>query len=755
MVSDALPRLRKASARCVGDTRFCRKSTVRPVIGLVWLAGALLWLFALSVHAQQSNAQAQSEVGAEQVEELIRAVEDPVQRERLLQQLRLLVEAKKGAEPDGEPAAPVVAAIASVSTRLEDLQGDALAVAARIAAFPQLLESLRAEWRKPEARARWRDAAWSLLVIVGAGYVLYFVVRRILRPLRRTIVQREALTARAKFAGLVWLLGLDYLAIAAFAFGSFFAASLLSIPPEMRLAALGWINAIIAARVLVVTGREAFAARAPKLRIWNMSDESARYAERWVRRLAVTLIYGFFVLQLAVMLGLDEAVHGGLRRILGLVLLGMVIVLILQNRRRAAAWIRRPGKILRMSNVRRRVASIWHIVAIAYAVGAYGVWAMALRDGFEILARGSAITLAACVAGYFLLQQTDRAFRLLLRADARARQRPPVLPSHAIRYIPLLRAAVRGTVVLLVALTVVQAWGVNTYGWLASETGRALVITVLRIVAILGASLLVWELTSLYIERRLTAQDQASGSYLTSARTRTLLTVARKALALALVVVGSLLVLTELGLNIAPLLATAGVLGIAVGFGSQKLVQDVITGVFILLEDLFAVGDVIKVGETSGQVEAVSIRNVRLRDFSGTVHTIPFSTITTVSNLTRDFSYYVFNVGLAYGEDVDNAMTVLKEIGEELRQDPKFAPMILEPFELVGVDRFSDAGVIIQARFKTQPIKQWSVGREFNRRMKKRFDELGIELQKGQILNLAAPRGSKITHSTPPDGDDS
>lgn len=714
---------------------------------LAWLAGAVLWFCVLPVQAQapQSSAPAQPPISAAQVEDLIHVIEDPVQRERLLQQLRLLVEANKAAEPAAQQAAPVVAAIASVSTRLEDLQGDALAVAGRVAALPQLIESLRAEWRKPEARARWRDVALSLLVIVGVGYAVHFVARRILRPLRNSLAQRQAPTVRAKFAALAGLLVLDYLAIAAFAVGSFFAAGLLTIAPPMRLAALGWINAIVAARVLVVTGRAVFAARVPALRVWRISDETAQYAEQWVRRIAVTLIYGFFVLQLAVMLGLDEAVHGGLRRLLGLVLLGMVIVLILQNRQRVAEWIARPGKALRMANVRRRIASIWHIVIIAYAVGAYGVWAMALRDGFAMLARGSAITLAACVVGYFLLQQADRGFQYMRRADARARQRLPVLPSHTLRYLPLLRTLVRGAIFLLVALTVLQAWGVNTYDWLASDTGRALAATVLRIIVIVGVSLLVWELTSLFIERRLTAQDQASGNYLTSARTRTLLTVARKTLALALVVIGSLLVLTELGLNIAPLLATAGVLGVAVGFGSQKLVQDVITGVFILLEDLFAVGDVIKVGDTAGQVEAVSIRNVRLRDFSGTVHTIPFSTITTVSNLTRDYSYYVFNIGVAYSEDVDRAMAVLKEIGEEMRQDPHFGSMILAPFELVGVDRFSEAGVIIQARFKTQPLQQWNVGREFNRRLKKRFDELGIELSKGPVVNLATPGISKIT----------
>lgn len=715
---------------------------------VAWLLGAMLWLCILPAGAAQSVQTAPEQVQTAQVEALIHAIEDPAQRERLLEQLRLLVKAQGAAEPPQTTAAPVVAALATVTTRLEDLQGDALALMTRVAALPQLFDWMRTELRDPQARGRWRSVAMSLLTILGAGYLLYFVARRLLAPVQKRVARREAPTLRAKSGWLLWLLALDLLPIVAFAAGAFVAAGSLAIPSQMRLAALGWINAIIAARMLVVIGRALFAARAPTLRLWRISNEAARYGELWIRRFSVTLIYGFFVLQAAAMLGLDEAVHGGLRRLFGVVLLGMVIVLILQNRIRVRDWIAQPGRSTRLSHLQRRVAGVWHLVAIAYAIAAYGVWALALRDGFALLARGTAFTAAAFAVGFFILKQADRGLQGAVRVDAQARRRTPMLPQHTIRYLPVLKSLVHGLIYVLIALTVLQAWGVDTYGWLASEPGRVLAITVLRLVAIIGASLLMWEVTSLYIERRLTAQDQASGSYITSARTRTLLTVARKALALTLVVVSSLLVLTELGINIAPLLATAGVLGVAIGFGSQKLVQDVITGIFILLEDLFAVGDVIKVGDIAGQVEAVSIRNVRLRDASGTVHTIPFSTITTISNLTKDYSYYVFDIRVAYGEDVDRVMTVLREIGEEIRQDPQFGPMILAPFELVGLDRFSESGVIIQARFKTQPIKQWNIGREFNRRMKKRFDELGIDMAGGQILKLAVPS----TVNAPPVG---
>ena len=202
----------------------------------------------------------------------------------------------------------------------------------------------------------------------------------------------------------------------------------------------------------------------------------------------------------------------------------------------------------------------------------------------------------------------------------------------------------------------------------------------------------------------------------------------RKALLLVLIVIVSLIALSELGIHIGPLLAGAGIIGLAVGFGAQKLVQDVITGVFILLEDSVAVGDVVTVAGIGGLVEDLSIRSIRLRDLSGSVHTVPFSSVSTVTNMTKLYSYYLLDIGVAYRENTDEVAEVCRQIVEQMRAEPEFAPEILEPLEVLGVDQFADSAVIIKARIKTRPIKQWMVGREFNRRMKKRFDELGIEI---------------------------
>jgi small conductance mechanosensitive channel len=187
-------------------------------------------------------------------------------------------------------------------------------------------------------------------------------------------------------------------------------------------------------------------------------------------------------------------------------------------------------------------------------------------------------------------------------------------------------------------------------------------------------------------------------------------------------------ILGELGVEIGPVLAAAGIAGLAVGFGAQSLVKDVINGFFILLEDQIRVGDVVKVAGQGGVVEKVNLKMTVLRDFSGNVHYVPNGSIDLVTNMTKEYSRYVFEIGVAYREDVDEVSAVIREVDEDLRNDPDFCQDILEPIEVFGLDQFGDSALIIKARVKTKPIKQWRVAREFNRRLKRKFDEKNIEI---------------------------
>jgi small conductance mechanosensitive channel len=237
----------------------------------------------------------------------------------------------------------------------------------------------------------------------------------------------------------------------------------------------------------------------------------------------------------------------------------------------------------------------------------------------------------------------------------------------------------------------------------------------------------------LFVLRKLMAKLQAflQGALPTVAqikRADTLTHVIRDVARTVLLAVGGLMALSELGLDLKPLLTAAGIGGLAVGFGAQNLVRDMITGFFILLEDQIRVGDVVEIAGVGGAVEEVRLRTITLRDLAGNVHVIPNGIVDKVRNMTKEFSYYVFDVGVAYREDVDEVMAVLKEIADGLRADPAYAADILEPLEMLGVDQFGDSAVMIKCRIKTQPSQQWRVGREMNRRIKKTFDERGIEM---------------------------
>ena len=235
-------------------------------------------------------------------------------------------------------------------------------------------------------------------------------------------------------------------------------------------------------------------------------------------------------------------------------------------------------------------------------------------------------------------------------------------------------------------------------------------------------------------------------------RADTLTHVLRDVARVFILAVGTMMILSEIGIDLKPLLAAAGLGGLAIGFGAQSLVKDVISGFFILLEDSISVGDIVEVAGVNGVVEEVKLRTITLRDVSGNVHIVPNGIVDRVKNMTKGYSYSVLDVGVAYREDVDRVMAVLIEIAEELRTDALYAPEILEPLEMLGVDRFDESAVIIRCRLKTQPSQQWRIGREMNRRIKKTFDAKGIEIpfphrtiywgQPGQVPGALAQTGT-------------
>ncbi len=263
--------------------------------------------------------------------------------------------------------------------------------------------------------------------------------------------------------------------------------------------------------------------------------------------------------------------------------------------------------------------------------------------------------------------------------------------------------------------------------WAVTSIPPVLLILLLTIIALRVLALIMKKVRSLMIARLKKSRDVRDTAELEK-RVETLVAVAASAARVAVWIMTVMIILREVGLDIGPLLAGAGIAGLAIGFGAQELVRDIISGFFILLENQIRTGDVAIINSTGGLVEAIGLRTTVLRDLSGTVHVFQNGKINSLSNMTKDWSGMVFDVGVAYKEDTDRVAEVMKRVASELREDPEYKENIIDDLEIFGVDSFGDSAVVVKARFKTKPIQQWAVGREYRRRLKKAFDGEGIEI---------------------------
>ena len=236
-----------------------------------------------------------------------------------------------------------------------------------------------------------------------------------------------------------------------------------------------------------------------------------------------------------------------------------------------------------------------------------------------------------------------------------------------------------------------------------------------------------WKTLSTIIKKKIDSLDSSKDEAQTQ-RINTLFRILKNFISIAILIIVIMLVLSELGIEIGPLIAAAGVVGLAVGFGAQTLVKDIITGLFIILEGQMTIGDIVEVAGHSGRVEAITIRTVRLRDVNGHLHVVPFSEVTTVKNITQDQDYHSFEIGVSYNEDVDHVIETIEKVGSDLQKDKDFKSKINGEIEVFGLDKFEDSSIIIKGRIPTVHKQQWVVRREFNRRVKLAFDKSGIEI---------------------------
>lgn len=579
------------------------------------------------------------------------------------------------------------------------------------------------------------QAAINLGSVIVATFVLFFVLRRLgksafakvsrwslngsgLTPVLRLILS-VAIAAVIDFL----LVGLAYVGgnlIATFAVGQI---------GELSTRASLFLNAFLIIELFKAVMRMLFSSHYEGLRLLPISTHEASYWNRWLARLIGMVGYGLMVAVPLVNFYLSVPLGQAVGTLIMIGAFIYAVSVVLKNRVRLRDNIHAMASNTTMTASRvslQLFARTWHLFALLYFLVVFVLTLIRPGDALPFVLFATLKTLAAVVIGLltstFLTQTIGR--RIQLSDDLR--RKLPMLEHRLNSYVPNALRVLRTVILVAVILVVLDAWGAfNLAGWYASERGAHIVGNLVSVAVILIVSLGIWLALASLIEHKLNPETGAGEP---SARARTLLSLFRNALAIAMVTITGMIVLSEIGLNIGPLIAGAGVLGLAIGFGAQKLVQDVITGVFIQIENAMNTGDVVTLGGITGTAERLSIRSVGIRDLSGTYHIVPFSSVDTVSNYMREYGNHVGEYGIAYRESIDDAIEQLKLAFDDLRADDEHGFKILADLTVAGVIALADSSVNIRVVIKTTPGDQWGVGRAYNRLVKMRFDKAGIEI---------------------------
>ena len=498
---------------------------------------------------------------------------------------------------------------------------------------------------------------------------------------------------------------------------------------ESRLIVLAPVNAIAVWQSVQAFARFLVAPAHPLLRLIRMADATAGWTARWVARIAAVAVLAYAIGQAGLLLGMSREAYDGLQKMAGLLNHLFAATMILQKRRPVRIWLRGPeGASGPLAGLRAAIAPWWHWIVLGLLAGEWLVWAVELRHGYSAMVHAVAVVVLVAAGTQLALVELRGALARVVRPVPAVAERYPGLEARLALYHPVLRAVLRVVVLAAGAVVLLELLGVDAIGWVVGTSlGQRLVGGIGTIGVTIILAFAVWEAGNAAMHRhlaRLTREAHAARA----ARMRTLLPLLRTALLVGVGTVAGLTVLAQIGLNIGPLLAGAGIIGVAIGFGSQKLVQDLITGIFLLLENAMQVGDWVTVSGLSGAVENLSVRTIRLRAADGSVHIIPFSSVTSVTNTNRGLGNAVVSVTVAYSEDTDRAGAELKAIAAAMRKDAAFSGLMLSELQFWGVDKLDGAAVTLTGQIPCTDIGRWPVQREFNRRVKLRFQELGIVL---------------------------
>lgn len=703
------------------------------------LACAFLVLFlAMGGASAQFTAPAEpaaaDEAPAASVDNLIRLLENETTRNELIERLRAAggSESRTDAQAAEGTSDPTIARQIAEYTR-EIAEG----VSATIGAVVELGSDIGNVFSSPSTRdyGEITRVATNVAILAVALFASYFFLRAFAIQGQKAISNRVARHGwMARLLGIVGATVIGVAAVAAaWAIGYAISLYFLSGPTgRMGINQTLLLNAFLVVELTKVVVRAVFEPHGPALRALPMNDTTAAYWYFWFSRVISLIGYSFMFVApiLADMVSLTAAQALRVLAMITAVVIGILIVL--QNKaavRNAMSWRANNGQHDALSKSLAFLGAYWHMLAIAYLIAILVVWLANPAEALPYMLRATVQSIAAIVIGVIIISFISRFIHVGVRLPDEIKQRLPLLETRLHAFVPRVMQVVRTVTLIGVAIAIAQAWGlIDFLGWVASEGGQRVTGSVISAAVILLVGFLIYLAMSSWVEYRL----NPNFGTVPTAREKTLLSLFRNAFTVALAIFVFMLALAQIGINIAPLLAGAGVLGLAIGFGAQKFVQDIITGIFIQLENIMNEGDVVSVGATSGVVERLTIRSVSIRSLDGTLHLIPFSSVDMVSNSMKGFSYHVAEIGVAYDSDIAEVKEAMQEAFDNLMQtDARTA--ILEPLDMQGVTLFGDSAINVRARIKTLPGSQWGIGRKYNEFIKDAFERRGIEIPFPQV----------------------
>jgi small-conductance mechanosensitive channel len=698
------------------------------------LLGALLAPAGLSAIAWAgAGTTADTTVSVADLERVAQQIADPQQRDELLKTLRvLIVVAKQGGTSAPLQENPDLFADHSqgpffaFGELTQHLATSGRRIVRGFATIPVILVGLQRRLRDPVMLWSMIAIALVMVILVILGLGLQLFTSRIESKLRaRIAVTEPRLWWRKAWHALllVALAAAPYLALLGV---SGIVFSILPVGAILSGLAALVISTLILYRVLHAVAHVLLDPEVPNARLLPIDDSLAQRTWSWVARPITLTTVVFLSAHTLLTIGVAEEFYQVVRGIMIVVIASVLSAMIARlGQTQRAVGVASEGNRRRLwPSVWATLRTIWPILAIA------SVWCAALLailsfHGLSSLVMTSLQMALLVGVGIALLWGVDLLFNHAAALNERLGRYIPGLERRTRRYLKALGWSSRVLIVLVLLLTMVQVWGVDIARLMTSPLGTGLLSRVITLLVTAAFVVLVVDLST-FISQKLVEPSPAGVE--PSKKRKTLVPLTATVMKYGALFVGGLNILHLVGVNITPILAGVGILSLAVGFGAQTLVKDIINGLFILVEDSISVGDVVTIRGTGGLVEAVNLRTIQLRDLQGSVHIIPNSQVEMITNMTKDYSYYLLDVSVAYREDTDEVIAALQEIDAEMRADAAFAADMLAPIEILGVDRFTDAAVVLRARLQTKPIKQWSVGREFNRRMKKLFDVRGIEM---------------------------